>query len=194
MKLKFLSLSMRSFATLVLGIFFVLVALDLLLGRIYGQRLGDAWLETKTSKAELLLRRSKAPDFILLGDSRTQNHFDTQTMSEGSQSFFNFGIVGSKFEDILYPALVAKDVAKQGAILNFFLFDLESPVVCSKRPMAAEIELLERAVGESCSYSTIDEFCNIGKSPGYQAVSFCRMRFGKCGILGAPGCDSRSPR
>ncbi|MDA9009642.1 hypothetical protein N9K16_06795 [Alphaproteobacteria bacterium] len=156
MKLSFLTISMRTFSTVALVLFLLVVAADLLLGRLYGQRLGDAWLETKTSKAELLLRQEEAPDFILLGDSRTQNHFNTAAMSESGVTFFNHGVVGAKFEDIIYTVLLAKDVAKRGAVLNFYLLDLEYPVVCSKRPMAVEIELLQRAVGENCSYSAID--------------------------------------
>jgi hypothetical protein len=155
-KFSFLTISMRSFSTVALVLFLLIVAADLLLGRLYGQRLGDAWLETKTSKAELLLRQEETPDFILLGDSRTQNYFDTLAMSESGLTFFNHGVVGARFEDVIFAVLLAKDVAKRGAVLNFSIFDLEDEVICSKRPMAVEIELLQRAIGESCSYSVID--------------------------------------
>ncbi len=50
------------------------------------------WLENPTWKGLLLSVQEPAPDVVLVGSSRVQNHFDTRLMSQSGQSFFNYGI------------------------------------------------------------------------------------------------------
>lgn len=52
------------------------------------------WLENPAWKGLLLDVQDPAPDVVLVGSSRVQNHFDTRLMSQGGRSYFNYGIPG----------------------------------------------------------------------------------------------------
>lgn len=60
------------------------------------------WLENPTWKGLLLSVQEPAPDVVLVGSSRVQNHFDTHLMSQSGRSFFNYGIPGL-FPDEMRP-------------------------------------------------------------------------------------------
>lgn len=60
------------------------------------------WLENPTWKGLLLSVQEPAPDVVLVGSSRVQNHFDTRLMSQSGQSFFNYGIP-NLFPDEMRP-------------------------------------------------------------------------------------------
>jgi hypothetical protein len=150
-------LSMKTFAWCSIGLFFLIAAVDLLLGSTWGQSPGGKWLETKTSKAVLLEALPIQPDVILIGDSRTQYHFNTKVMAESGLSFFNFGMVGSSFEDVLSPVLMSRDIAQKTVVLNFSIADFKSPARCPKRPTRDEVDIIRKATGKICKFSELDE-------------------------------------
>ncbi len=83
---------------------FTFAALQLGLSRYLQRRVADGtWIESVASKSELLSQR---PDvrLILLGTSTTQNHFNTNWMTNQGLSSFNFGLPGRYWED--FPSII----------------------------------------------------------------------------------------
>lgn len=140
----------------ILTTFIMLVCLDvgggLLLDLFARDRFLGMWLETKQSKAELLRNEPIPPDFVLVGSSRTEFHFNTEAMSKSGLRFFNFGAPGLEYEDLIYPVIRSARHARRGVIFSVPIGFLAEPLSCPKWPTPEEIEFLKKKLQKRCDY------------------------------------------
>jgi hypothetical protein len=97
----------------------------------YQSRRGN-WIESPHSKLELLESSQKKYDYILVGASTTQNHFNTSLMGSLGVRAFNLGLPGRLWEE--YPSLLTKLSPKKASTVVMSLSPMAfyRPVLCPK--------------------------------------------------------------
>lgn len=88
------------------------------------------WLDNPAWKGLLLDLQSPAPDVVLVGSSRVQNHFDTRLMSQSGRSYFNYGIPGLLADEMRPLVERAAERAGSTVVISLPVQTLFSPTHC----------------------------------------------------------------
>lgn len=107
------------------------------------------WIESVASKSELLQQRQNV-ELILLGTSTTQNHFNTQWMSEHGLNTFNYGLPGRYWED--FPSIIHSFESSQAKhiVLNLPARVFLHPVSCPSFRTIYDLKFFYELKGLEC--------------------------------------------
>jgi hypothetical protein len=102
------------------------------------------WLESKVWKGLLLEAQTSVPEMVLVGSSRTQNHFNTDYLNRHGHSAFNLGVAGILPWE--YPSMVeqASSVAGKTVVISVPAEILFGPLGCPRHWTGTDLAFYAR--------------------------------------------------
>ncbi len=131
---------------LVITIFLIVLAnlLSVEFAKLLTQR--GFWQESKVWKGLLLEAQTPAPEVVLVGSSRVQNHFNTDYFKQRGHRTFNLGMPGIFPWDFPFMVQQAAKAAEKTVVISIPAEILLGAVGCPLRWTFTDIALLCKAV------------------------------------------------